>query len=238
MKKRLDLVLVERGLAPTRSRAAQIIKSGSVMVSGKIVKKAGYLVDHDDNISVSDPFKGYVSRAGIKLEHALKCFKVDVAGKVCLDVGSSTGGFTQCLLNAGAKLVYAVDVGKDQMHDSLRGDPRIRLFECTDVRRFDPGIKFDIVSVDVSFISLRLILEHVRRLAKENSSVVVLIKPQFEAGREHIKAGLVKDPAIIERVIEAVKGYATDAGFSIVGIVESPVLGKDGNREFLMHLRA
>ncbi|WP_035589583.1 23S rRNA (cytidine-2'-O)-methyltransferase TlyA [Hippea jasoniae] len=233
---RLDLYLVKKGLVASRSRAEQLIKLGSVLVNGSTILKPSYKVKDKDDIQVIDSIK-YVSRAGLKLEHALDAFGIEVKDKICLDVGASTGGFTDCLLKKGAYVVFAVDVGKDQLDESLKGNPRIKSFENTDIRNFSTDMVFDIITVDVSFISLTKILEHVKGFLAENGDMICLIKPQFEVGAGKTKKGIVKDQNLIEGVLNNIKSFVQTIGLKSRGIVESPILGKDGNREFLIWLK-
>ncbi len=236
MAKRLDLVLCEMGVAKTRSRSRDLIKMGYVLVNGRVARKPGESIKEGDEIEVLDGGIPYVSRAALKLKHALEHFNIDVKGRVCLDVGSSTGGFTECLLEYGAERVYAVDVGSDQMDKDLRKDGRVSLFEGVDIRDFKSDVLFDFVSVDVSFISLKLILPAVYSLVKKGSFVVALVKPQFEVGAGKTKKGVVKSREAIKSVLNDVRDFAEENGFLFKGVVESPIKGKDGNREFLMLL--
>ncbi|WP_025209414.1 23S rRNA (cytidine-2'-O)-methyltransferase TlyA [Hippea sp. KM1] len=233
---RLDIYLVNKGVLPTRSKAKQIIESGGVCVNSKTITKPAFDVSDEDVIEVKDTLK-YVSRGGLKLEFAMNAFSVDAKGKKCLDVGASTGGFTDCLIKGGAESVLAVDVGKDQLHPSLKNHPRVVSMEETDIRKLNINETFDLITVDVSFISLVHILKHIQRLLSKNGECVVLIKPQFEVGKGNTKKGIVRDEGLIRKAIERVKSSAQSCGFTIGGIVESPIKGKDGNREFLMHLK-
>ena len=230
---RLDLFLFKEGLAESRSRARELIERGLVRVEGRVVNKPSYSVV-DEKVEVLESLK-YVSRAGEKLEAALDRFGIDVQGKLCLDVGSSTGGFTQCLLERGAGFVYALDVGKNQLHPSLREDERVKLFEETDIRDFKVDILFDFVAVDVSFISLKLVLPKVYRLLKDGGELVALFKPQFEVGKGNTKKGIVKDRKLVERVKGELIGFANSLGFCFMGSLESPIKGKKGNLEHLLY---
>lgn len=230
---RLDLFLFKEGLAESRSRARELIERGLVRVEGRVVNKPSYSVV-DEKVEVLESLK-YVSRAGEKLEAALDRFGIDVQGKLCLDVGSSTGGFTQCLLERGAGFVYALDVGKNQLHPSLREDERVKLFEETDIRDFKVDILFDFVAVDVSFISLKLVLPRVYRLLKDGGELVALFKPQFEVGKGNTKKGIVKDRKLVERVKGELIGFANSLGFCFMGSLESPIKGKKGNLEHLLY---
>lgn len=230
---RLDLFLFKEGLAESRSRARELIERGLVRVEGRVVNKPSYSVV-DEKVEVLESLK-YVSRAGEKLEAALERFGIDVQGKLCLDVGSSTGGFTQCLLERGAGFVYALDVGKNQLHPFLREDERVKLFEETDIRDFKVDILFDFVAVDVSFISLKLVLPRVYQLLKDGGELVALFKPQFEVGKGNTKKGIVKDRKLVERVKGELIGFANSLGFCFMGSLESPIKGKKGNLEHLLY---
>jgi len=238
-KNRLDKLLVERGLSPTRERAKALIMAGAVVVDDTVIDKAGTLVGHDAAIRIKGQDNPYVSRGGLKLKGALESFGIRVTDAVALDVGVSTGGFTDCLLQAGARKVYAVDVGYGQLAWKLRQDSRVVLFERTNIRYFtgkelrDP---IDIVTIDVSFISLRLALPPVLPLIREGAAILALVKPQFEAGRGNVgKKGVVRDPAVHAWVIEEIKNFAGNAGLTVVGVCESPILGPAGNREFFLY---
>ena len=233
---RLDIYLSKLHIVESRSKIKELILKGYVKVNGVVVKKPSFSVDDSDEIEILK-FPKYVSRAGYKLEKAIDEFGIDLKGKLCLDVGSSTGGFTDCMLKNGAKEVFAVDVGKNQMHFSLRDDERIRLFEETDIRYFKPDNRFDFASIDVSFISLKLVLKPVKDLLKKDAEVVALIKPQFEVGVGGTKKGIVKDEKKIKDVIDSIKEFAQMVGFEYKGLIESPIKGKEGNREFLIWLK-
>lgn len=237
VKKRLDVLLVERGLVEAREKAQALIMAGEVTVNGTKVTKPGAQVDESSELNVRQPLP-YVSRGGLKLEHALKAFALDVTGKVALDGGASTGGFTDCLLKHGASKVYAVDVGYGQLDWRLRADPRVVAIDRTNLRYLDQlPEKVAVVTVDVSFISLRLVLPAVANLMQPDALVVALVKPQFEAGREHVgKGGVVKNPATHKRVLRDLLEWATANGWKVLGLTPSPVLGPAGNREFLMLL--
>lgn len=236
---RLDTLLVERGIAATRQRAKALILSGSVVVDDHRVEKAGALVSPDADIRVRGEDNPYVSRGGLKLKGALDRFGIDVRGKVALDVGASTGGFTDCLLQEGARRVYAVDVGYGQLAWKLRQDERVVLFERTNIRHFDGrGIEeaIEIAVVDVSFISLTLVLPVVLKLTERGGSILALIKPQFEAGRGEVgKKGVVRDPAVHERVVREIVDLSDRLGVAVAGTCESPITGPEGNREFFLH---
>ncbi len=241
MKERLDVLLVQRGLAVSREKAKAVIMAGSVLVNGQREDKAGTMVDEKAEITVKNSQLRYVSRGGLKLEKAMKCFPVVLDGKVCMDVGASTGGFTDCMLQNGAVKVYAVDVGHGQLDWKLRSDERVVCMEKTNIRYVVPE---DIqeppsfVSIDVSFISLTKVLGPVRALMADGGEVVCLIKPQFEAGREKVgKKGVVRDPAVHEEVICKVIAYAGQLGFGRLGLEYSPIKGPEGNIEYLLYLR-
>jgi len=240
MSGRLDIELTLRGLAPSRERAKSYIANSWVYVNGVMRDKASFRVEDSDIIFLADEQK-YVSRGGYKLEHAINEFAIPVSGKICADIGASTGGFTDCLLRHGAERVYAIDVGSNQLAGALREDKRVVSVENTNARYITSdtiGTLVDIVTADVSFISLKLILPSVRTLLKGGGEAVCLIKPQFEIGREKLgKRGIVKNPEDHKSVISAFETYAKDNGFSVIGIIDSPILGGDGNREFLSHMR-
>jgi 23S rRNA (cytidine1920-2'-O)/16S rRNA (cytidine1409-2'-O)-methyltransferase len=236
---RLDVALVQRGLTPSRERAQEAISAGLVLVNGKPAVKAALKVTDADQIDVTGDPIGYVGRGGLKLEGALDQFGVDPAGLVCIDVGASTGGFTDCLLRRGARLVYAVDVGRDQLHPDLRRDPRVVNMEASDIRLVnnlpEPPV---LAAIDVSFISLTLVLPAVVKLLAPGAQILALIKPQFEVGPAGVnKRGIVKDPKqhrlAVAKILEAAAGLGLRAGEPI----ESPILGTEGNKEFLISLR-
>jgi 23S rRNA (cytidine1920-2'-O)/16S rRNA (cytidine1409-2'-O)-methyltransferase len=240
-KHRLDTLLVERGLAPSRERARALILAGHVDVNGQRVTKAGADVPGDAAIVLATPDHPYVGRGGIKLAHALDTFGVKVAGRRALDIGASTGGFTDVLLQRGARDVIAVDVGHGQLDWKLRTDPRVLVREGVNARALsaaDVPHPVDLVTIDVAFISLRHILPPLPPLLAAAADVVALVKPQFEAGRGEVgKGGLVTDPAVHEAVIANVTGYAQASGFERVGLAASPITGATGNQEYLLHLR-
>ena len=239
-KERLDVILVQRGLAETRSKAQAIIMSGDVYVSNQRQDKAGTLIDPEAPIEIRAEICPYVSRGGWKLEKALAEFDVDPTGYVCSDSGASTGGFTDCLLQKGARKVFAIDVGYGQLAWKLREDPRVVCMERTNIRYVKPediGEPLDLSVVDVSFISLRIVLPAIRALLGPEGQVICLIKPQFEAGREKVgKKGVVRDPAVHLEVLEQFKTLAHTLGFTIRDMTFSPVKGPEGNIEFLAHL--
>jgi 23S rRNA (cytidine1920-2'-O)/16S rRNA (cytidine1409-2'-O)-methyltransferase len=232
VKKRLDVLLVERGLAESRAQAQALVLAG--LVPGHA--KAGEQVDEDAELAVEQP-PPFVSRGGEKLRNALDDFGLDVTGADCLDVGASTGGFTDCLLQRGAARVVAVDVGHGQLHPKLRGDPRVTVLERTNARSLDslpfaPGV----VTCDVSFISLRIVLPPVLALAAPGWHAVALVKPQFEAGRAEVPKGVVRDPEVRRRVLRELAAAAPGFGAEVAGVVDSGLPGPKGNREFFLHL--
>jgi 23S rRNA (cytidine1920-2'-O)/16S rRNA (cytidine1409-2'-O)-methyltransferase len=240
-KERLDKLLVDRGLAGSRERARAMIMAGQVVVSEHRADKAGMQVPLDADIRVKGEDIPFVSRGGVKLAKALDEFSIDVAGQVAVDVGASTGGFTDCLLQRGAARVYAVDVGYGQLAWKLRNDPRVVNLEKTNIRSLTPeriGEAADLAVIDASFISLLKVLPPTLPLLKATAAIVALIKPQFEAGREHVgKGGVVRDPEVHRRVVEEISLFCADSGLAVAGVVESPITGPKGNREFLIYLR-
>lgn len=236
-KERLDKLLVERGLVETRAKAQALILAGQVFSDGQRLEKAGQLVAMEAPLSVKEPMP-FVSRGGLKLAAALDHFGVDATGKVCLDIGASTGGFTDCLLQRGAARVVAVDVGHGQLDWKLRQDARVEVRENVNARYLQPSDfaeRFDLVVGDVSFISLTKILPIVPPLLKSSALVITLIKPQFEVGREEVgKGGIVRDEAAQQRVVAEIIEFAASIGLRSRGVVDSPILGADGNREFLV----
>ena len=238
---RLDQLLVERGLVESRTRAQALLLAGRVRVgagdAARLDRKAGDLVDAGIAVEVAMPLP-YVSRGGQKLAGALEAFGVDPAGRVCLDVGASTGGFTDALLQRGAARVHAVDVGRGQLAEALRRDRRVRSRERTNARDLSPALLGEPVSlavIDVSFISLRLVLPPIAACLVPGGAVVALVKPQFEAGRGRAPGGVVRDPAVHREVLAAALGHARDAGLVPVGLAVSPLVGPAGNREFFLH---
>jgi 23S rRNA (cytidine1920-2'-O)/16S rRNA (cytidine1409-2'-O)-methyltransferase len=230
----LDLLLVERGLATTREQARALIMAGATRVGGELVDKPGTNVPEDAAISVAAPPK-YVGRGGLKLERALDAFQLDVAGKVAMDVGASTGGFTDCMLQRGAERVYAIDVGYGQLDWKLRSDPRVVVMERTNARYLTSLPEpVDLATMDVSFISVRLVLPAVGRLLGPGGQIIILVKPQFEAGRGQVgKGGVVRDPAIHRSVLEELASWGDREGFGFQKLAVSPVKGPAGNVEFL-----
>jgi 23S rRNA (cytidine1920-2'-O)/16S rRNA (cytidine1409-2'-O)-methyltransferase len=238
-KARLDVALMERGLASSREKAQALILAGKVSVSGQRADKPGRLIQAADAIEVEQPLK-YVSRGGMKLEAALEHFGISAAGRVCLDVGASTGGFTDCLLQHGAARVHAVDTGAGQIDWKLRTDPRVVLHERVNARYLEfaeIGERVDVIACDVSFISMTLLIPALAPLLAERGDWIILIKPQFEAGRESVgKGGIVRDPAAQEAACDKVIGALQSAGFE-TRLMDSPITGAEGNREFLTHAR-
>jgi 23S rRNA (cytidine1920-2'-O)/16S rRNA (cytidine1409-2'-O)-methyltransferase len=238
---RLDLVLVERGLVPTRERAKATILAGSVFVDDKRIDKVGARIKRAAHIAITSPPHPYVSRGGAKLEAAVAAFSATITDKTALDVGASTGGFTDCLLKHGAKKVYALDVGYGQLAWELRNDPRVVVMERNNIRsanREDFDDDIELVTIDVSFISLKKVLPHVKDIASGGANVIALIKPQFEVKKGEVgKGGVVRESETHRRVIDEIGDYATAIGFSLLGEKESPLLGPKGNREFFIHLK-
>ncbi|SEF82526.1 23S rRNA (cytidine1920-2'-O)/16S rRNA (cytidine1409-2'-O)-methyltransferase [Caloramator fervidus] len=239
-KERLDVLLVQKGFFETREKARKNIMAGLVFVNGVRIDKAGEKIDVNAHIEVKGNAIPYVSRGGLKLEKAILSFKIDLKDKIAIDVGASTGGFTDCMLKNGARKVYAIDVGYGQLAWELRNDPRVVVMERTNIRfvkRDDIGELADFSSIDVSFISLKLVLPVVKELLKEDGEIVALIKPQFEAGREKVgKKGVVKDPKVHEEVIKQIAHFSLEKGFTIKGLDFSPIKGPEGNIEYLIYL--
>jgi 23S rRNA (cytidine1920-2'-O)/16S rRNA (cytidine1409-2'-O)-methyltransferase len=241
LKVRLDVLLVDRGLAQSRARASALILSGVVLVNGQPAQKAGMPVPDDADVTLKQPDHPYVGRGGIKLAHALDTFGIPVDGREALDIGASTGGFTDVLLKRGAARVVALDVGHGQLDWGLRTDPRVFVIERANARALAlphlPG-PVDIVTIDVSFISLRHIFPRVPPLLRDGADVVALVKPQFEAGRGEVgKKGVVRDPLVQERVVEEATRAAAEVGLVRAHMTESPITGDTGNREFFLHVR-
>lgn len=240
-KERLDVLLVKKGLASSREKAKAIIMSGIVFVDGQREDKAGSTFDEKQQIIIKGKTLKYVSRGGLKLEKAMNNFGISLEGKVCMDVGASTGGFTDCMLQNGAIKVYSVDVGHGQLDWKLRNDERVVCMERTNMRYMtedDIEEKASFVSIDVSFISLTKILPAVSRILETEGQVVALIKPQFEAGREKVgKKGVVRDPKVHEEVIEKICDFASSNGFLLLHLDYSPIKGPEGNIEYLLHMQ-
>lgn len=241
MKERLDVMLVSRGLAESREKAKAIIMSGIVYVNGQKEDKAGSMFDIYCGIELRGQTLKYVSRGGLKLEKAMENFPIGLSGKICMDVGSSTGGFTDCMLQNGAAKVYCVDVGKGQLAWKLRNDERCVVMEDTNIRYLTKDMvddPIDFASIDVAFISLTKVLMPVRELLCDSGEVVCLIKPQFEAGRENVgKKGVVRDIKVHEEVVREVINYALSIGFDVCGLDYSPIKGPEGNIEYLAYLK-
>jgi 23S rRNA (cytidine1920-2'-O)/16S rRNA (cytidine1409-2'-O)-methyltransferase len=238
-RERIDRLLVARGLFESRARAQAAIEAGLVIADGKVVRKASDAIAADA-ILQAQPAHPWVSRGGVKLDDALERYPVDIDGHVCLDVGASTGGFTEVLLNHGASLVHAIDVGRDQLHPSLRGHPRIASLEETDIRNFEGkrlAVRPDVVVIDVSFISLKTVLPVALTLAASPMHLLALIKPQFEAPRRAIKKGIVRDAAVHQAVCDDILEFATSLGCEDTVIFPSAIEGGDGNREFFIGAR-
>ena len=240
-KERLDILVVEGGLAESREKARRLVQAGQVRVAGQVQTKAGHQFDTGLDVTV-DALPRFVSRGGDKLEHAFKVFRPDVTGSRCLDIGASTGGFTDCLLQHGAAQVFAVDVGRGQLHWKLRQDQRVAVLEKVNARYLeeeDLPRDLDFCTADVSFISLTLILPVAKIHLRAGAGIVVLIKPQFEAGREHVeKGGVVRSDEVRAAVVERIRAFGCDElGLEWVGVTESPLKGPAGNIEFLAHWR-
>ncbi len=240
-KVRLDKFLVEKNFAQSREKAQALILSGSVSVEGKLVDKVGAKVSYDSKIEVKEKSIPYVSRGGLKLEAAIKVFKIEVMDKITMDVGASTGGFTDCLLRSGACKVYAVDVGYGQLAWSLRRDPRVVVIERTNIRYIDEGLikdRIDLATIDVSFISLTKVIPKVTEFLKEKGDILALIKPQFEVGKGEVgKGGIVRDREKHRKVIDNLISFSSGLGLEVVGVFESPLRGQKGNIEYFMYLR-
>lgn len=240
-KDRLDRILVERGAVKSGEQARALILAGRVTVDGKKVEKAGTRVDRGADLRIEEPPSRYVGRGGLKLEAALDAFRVLPSGATALDVGASTGGFTDCLLQRGARRVYAVDVGYGQLDWSLRNDPRVVVLERRNIRTLpseDLPERIDVAVVDVSFISLRKVLPRIVEFLAPEGEIIVLVKPQFEVGKGRVgRGGVVREPAMHLGVIEEISSFAGEIGCTVEGVIASPLLGRKGNREFLMHLR-
>ncbi len=247
-KLRIDKLLVERGVAPSRERAQALLLAGKILVNGQKVEKSGALVDFESEIRLLGEDLKYVGRGGLKLEHALQHWNIDVRGRACIDVGASTGGFTDCLLQSGAARVIAIDTGAGQIAFQLRQDPRVRLLEKTNARyltREQLGGTAEFIAMDVSFISAALVLPAVisaafpeHSNAREGRELVVLVKPQFEVGREHVgKGGIVRDATAQQQAVKKIKSAVQALGAASLDVIESPILGAEGNREFLLYAK-
>ena len=239
MKERLDKFLQKKGLVESREKASELIKSGNIEVNGKIIKKPSFKVSEEDKIKLLQKFP-YVSRAGLKLERALKVFKLNVEDKICLDIGASTGGFTDCLLQNKAKKVYAVDVGTNQLHESLKNNSKVISYEKTDARKLTEKHipeKIDILVSDVSFISILKIIPYVKNFLKDNFEGIILIKPQFELSKEDVKKGIVKDKNLHIKAIKNVFEGLKHLNISVIDLNYSYPFGTDGNIEFLAYIK-
>lgn len=240
MKKRADIILFEKGLVDSREKAKRIIMEGSVFIGTQRIDKPGEKLDENVEIYIKDNPIKYVSRGGLKLEKAIELFNLDLNNKVSMDIGASTGGFTHCMLMNGANKVFAIDVGYGQLDWNLRNDPRVIVMERTNIRNVtleDIGETIDFISIDVSFISLKLVLPVVKSLLRDKGEVIALVKPQFEAGREKVgKKGIVRDENTHIQVLEDIINFSKELGFGIKGLTYSPITGATGNIEFLMYL--
>lgn len=239
MKTRLDILLVNRGITDSRQKARALILEGKVLVNGKKVEKPGTMVDDSSNIELCGENIPYVSRGGLKLEAAIKKFEIDIKDKVAMDVGASTGGFTDCLLQHGAKKVYAVDVGYGQLAWKLRTDPRVIPIERTNIRYMPKEQipeNIDIATIDVSFISLKLVIPKVMEFLKDRGEIVALIKPQFEVGKKDVeKGGIIRSPEKRQFAVSEVVKFCEQSGLKIKGVIESPIRGQKGNIEYLLY---
>ena len=225
-------------MVKSRSAAAEMIKSGSISVNGSVITKPSFTVNDGDSVFITGEVLKYVGRGGLKLEKAIDFFSIDLSGRTCLDIGASTGGFTDCMLQNGAKLVYAVDVGTDQLDEKLRADSRVISMEKTDIRNVGDSIPaVDFISIDVAFISLKLVLPSAKAHLKRGGCAVALIKPQFEAGKASLnKKGVVRDEKIRNRICSEISDFAASIGFTVGNVIISPITGGDGNTEYLIYL--
>lgn len=243
MKTRLDIALTELNFARSRTAAQRIINEGAVLVNGNKIVKSSERVDTETDIIIisSDPeCMKYVGRGGFKLEKAIEHFRIKLEDKICLDIGASTGGFTDCMLQHGAKKVFSVDVGKDQLDLSLKRNPKVISLEQLDIRNAKEEITepVDFISIDVSFISLKLILPELNRFTSKESECVALIKPQFEGGKQNVgKKGVIRNPKIHQKIVEDLTGFTESIGYKVIDVIPSPIEGGDGNKEFLMYFR-
>lgn len=240
-KERIDNLLVEKGLVESRSLARSVLMSGSVYVDGQRVDKAGKLVNLDSEITIKDEFSKFVSRGGLKLQKAVKELSIEVEGRICMDIGSSTGGFTDCLLQNGAAKVYAVDVGYGQLHWKLRNDHRVILRERLNARylkKKDINEEIDIATIDVSFISMKKIIPSILPILKKDGIIIGLIKPQFEVGKGEVgKGGIIRDNEKHKAVISDIQRFFISLKFGVINTIESPISGADGNKEFLIYAK-
>lgn len=239
MPKRLDVYLSDNNIVKSRSLAATLIKQGSVEVNGRICTKPSFTVCDGDNVKIIGELPKYVGRGGLKLEKALAHYRLHLDGAVCIDIGASTGGFTDCMLQNGAAKVYSVDVGTDQLDEKLRNDSRVISMEKTDIRNCVGTLpQVDFISIDVSFISLKLVLPSAFALLKDGGECIALIKPQFEAGKAHLsKNGIVRDTKVHKKVCDDIAEFASAVGFERSEIIPSPITGGDGNTEYLIYLK-
>lgn len=241
MKLRLDQLLFKKGVTESRQKARALIIEGKVIVKGQKIDKPGTMVDENSEITICGETLPYVSRGGLKLEHAIREFSIDVKNKVAMDVGASTGGFTDCLLQHGAKKVYAIDVGYGQLAWKLRIDPRVIPIERTNIRHMSRDKipeDIDIATVDVSFISLKLVIPKVLEFLKPQGEVIALIKPQFEVGRSEVdKGGVIKSFEKRKRAVEEIKKFFESLGLKVIGVIESPIKGQKGNIEYLIYAK-
>ncbi len=234
---RLDVYLTEKAMCKSRAAAQSLIKSGGVSLNGKPCEKPSADVSEGDLVEITGEQLRYVGRGGLKLEGAINAFGIELSGLTCLDIGSSTGGFTDCMLRNGAARVYAVDVGSDQLDPKLRADSRVISMEHTDIRTAQLPENVDFVGADVSFISLKQIIPHISRLLKDSGRAAVLIKPQFEAGKKALsKKGIVRDEKVRKAVVSDITEFAVLCGFQVLAVTESPIHGGDGNTEYLMYI--
>ncbi|MBN1664910.1 MAG: TlyA family RNA methyltransferase [Deltaproteobacteria bacterium] len=240
-KIRLDRLLLERGLSPSREQAKALIMAGAVLVADRMIDKAGTLVAQDVDLRIKGEQNPYVGRGGLKLKGALQAFAVPVRDVIALDVGASTGGFTDCLLQEGAKKVYALDVGYGQLAWKIRSDERVVVIERTNIRYYDGKDlqdDLDLATIDASFISLKLVIPAVMGLLKKDAFILALIKPQFEVGKQDIeKNGVVKNPVLHQRVIAEIETFCRGLNLDVLGLCESPILGPAGNKEFFIYLK-
>ena len=239
-KKRLDLIIVEKGFVQSRQRAKALIMSGKFIVNNQLIDKPGTLVSIDDDIVLKGEDIPYVSRGGLKLEKGLQEFEINIKGYACLDVGASTGGFTDCLLQNGAKCVFAVDVGYGQLAWKLRQDARVTVIDRTNIRHMPAETLpclFDLITIDVSFISLKIVMPAVLKFMKKSAGIIALIKPQFEVGKGKVgKGGVLRDSSLHDEVIKDLSVFFKKIGLSCKSIIPSPILGAKGNKEFLIYL--
>lgn len=230
---RLDLYLVENNYFESRNKAKNEIENGNVIIDGKVIKKSSFDVNDNMNIVISDNICPYVSRGGYKLEKAINEFMLDFNNRTILDIGASTGGFTDCALKNGAKLVYSLDVGSSQLHESLRNNSKVVVLENTNILDYNPNIEFDYLVMDVSFVSIEYLLPKLDELINDDNSLICLIKPQFEVGKIHLKNGIVKDKNLYLKILENLNSELSKYNLGIEKITLSPIKGGDGNKEFI-----